>query len=109
MKRYLPVCLESVVRQGLEEYEVVLVVDAATDGSGQICDEYAACHPQFRVIHQENQGVASARNRGVSEAKGKYLFFLDSDDFLVPDSVAPLLLVVKQSGGEKCLLSQYFP
>ena len=91
VERYLPACLESIVQQFIEDYEAILVNDGSTDSSGVICDEYAAKHPQFRVIHQENQGVASARNRGVSEARGEYILFLDSDDFLVPNSMSGLL------------------
>lgn len=68
-----------------------MVDDGSTDGSGAICDEYAAKYPQFRVVHQENQGISAARNAGVTEAKGKYLLFLDSDDFLVPNSLSILL------------------
>lgn len=91
VERYLPYCLESVVQQDLDDYEVILVDDGSTDGSRIICDEYAARYPQFRVIHQKNQGVASARNRGITESKGKYLMFLDSDDFLVPGSLPQVL------------------
>lgn len=91
VERYLPMCLESVVQQGLDDYEAILVDDGSTDGSSKICDEYAARYPQFRVIHQENQGVALARNRGISEARGEYILFLDSDDFLVPESIGQVL------------------
>lgn len=91
VERYLKVCLESVAQQHLSDYEVIMVDDGSTDGSGAICDEYAAKYPQFRVIHQENQGISAARNAGVTEAKGKYLLFLDSDDFLVPNSLSILL------------------
>lgn len=91
VERYLPMCLESVVQQGLEDYEAILVDDGSTDGSSKICDEYAARYPQFRVIHQENQGLALARNRGISEARGEYILFLDSDDFLVPESIGKCL------------------
>lgn len=96
VERYLPSCLESVVQQDLDDYEVILVDDGSTDGSRIICDEYAARYPQFRVIHQKNQGVASARNRGITESKGNYLMFLDSDDFLVPGSLPQVLAKVLQ-------------
>lgn len=95
-ERYLAACLESVVRQGLEDCEVIVVDDGATDGSPQICDEYAARYPQFRVIHQENRGVAAARNRGIDEAQGEYVVFLDSDDFWVPGSIGPLLAKARE-------------
>ena len=61
-------------------YEVIMVDDGATDSSGAICDEYAAKYENFKVIHKENGGVSSARNRGILDATGKYLNFMDSDD-----------------------------
>lgn len=91
VERYLPACLESVVQQQLDDCEVIVVDDGATDGSAGICDDFAARHPQFRVIHQANLGVAAARNRGIEEARGEYVVFLDSDDFLVPGAIGPLL------------------
>ena len=91
VERYLPVCLESIVQQFMDDYEVILVDDGSTDSSGAICNEYADRHPQFHVIHQQNQGISAARNAGVVESKGKYLLFLDSDDFLVPNSLSKLL------------------
>ncbi len=91
VERYLPVCLESIVQQHLADYEVIMVDDGSTDGSGAICDEFAERYPEFRVIHKENGGVSAARNRGIEEAKGEYILFLDSDDFLVPDAIKPLL------------------
>lgn len=91
VERYLPMCLESIVQQQLADYEVILVDDGSTDGSAAICDEFAEQYPEFRVIHKGNGGVAAARNRGIEEAKGEYILFLDSDDFLVPDTIKPLL------------------
>lgn len=84
-------CLESIVQQHLSDYEVIMVDDGSTDGSGAICDEYATKYPQFRVVRKENGGVAAARNLGIKEAKGEYIMFLDSDDFLIPDSMLSLL------------------
>lgn len=85
--RYVVQCFDSVVRQGLGDYEVLVVDDGSTDGSGAICDEYAATHQQFRVVHQENQGLSGARNTGIKYANGKYIYFVDSDDFLVPETL----------------------
>lgn len=80
-QRYLPACLDSVLAQDTpSEYEAVLVDDGSTDRSGAICDEYAARDGRVRVIHQENGGPGAARNRGLREAKGRYVLFLDADD-----------------------------
>ncbi len=78
----LAACLDSLSAQTLssEAFEIVLVNDGSTDQSPEICEAYAATHPNVRVIHQENGGVSRARNAGIANASGKYLFFLDADD-----------------------------
>ena len=84
-------CLASVVQQCLEDYEVVLVDDGSADRSGAICEDFVSHYPLSRVIHQANQGLSAARNRGIAEARGEYVVFLDSDDFWVPGTIKPLL------------------
>lgn len=80
VKDYLIDCLDSVATQSFANKEVILVDDGSTDNSGHICDVYATKHKDFRVIHKTNGGLSSARNRGIEEAHGKWLIFLDSDD-----------------------------
>lgn len=80
VKDYLADCLDSVVAQRFPNKEVILVDDGSTDGSGDICDAYVAEHADFRVVHKPNGGLSSARNRGIDEARGRWLIFLDSDD-----------------------------
>lgn len=80
VKHYLKDCLDSVITQSLQNKEVILVDDGSTDDSGDICDAYAAKYSYFRVIHKSNGGLSSARNRGIDEARGQWLIFLDSDD-----------------------------
>ena len=82
---YLPACVESVLNQTVSDYEVILVDDGSPDGCGAICDAYARKDPRFRVIHKENGGLSSARNAGLEMARGKYIYFLDSDDTIAPD------------------------
>ena len=91
VERYLQVCLESVALQGIEDMEVIVIDDGSTDSSGKICDEYAERHTTFKVIHQDNQGLSAARNLGIEVSQGEYIMFVDSDDYLVPESLAPLL------------------
>lgn len=79
---YLPRCIKSLQQQTLGDYEVICVNDGSTDGSGAIADEYAAKDKRIKVLHQANMGLGAARNNGAAEAKGKYLIFLDSDDWL---------------------------
>lgn len=81
VEAYLPACLESVLSQdGDAAYEIILVDDGSPDGSGRICDQYAALHSNIRVIHSDNHGVSHARNLGLEQAEGQYVFFLDADD-----------------------------
>ena len=86
VKDYLEKCVESVLSQNLDDSEIILVDDGSTDGeSGQICDRFAVRYPELiRVIHQENGGLGAARNTGIERAVGRYLLFLDSDDYLLP-------------------------
>lgn len=79
-KKYVETCIESVLRQTYKRLEIILVDDGSTDGSGEICDEYQKKDSRILVIHQENQGLASARNRGIEKTSGKYIYFVDSDD-----------------------------
>lgn len=85
METYLERCLDSILRQGLdeEEYEVILVNDGSTDNSKYICERYVANHHNFRLIDQPNSGVAVARNTGIDAASGKFIGFVDSDDYLL--------------------------
>lgn len=87
--QWLRHCLQSLLEQGLaNDYEVILVNDASRDNSQGICSEWCSEHPQFRLInHTENRGLSEARNTGIAEAKGEYITFVDSDDFLAPDTL----------------------
>ena len=87
VKDYLPKCIDSVLAQDFEDYEVILIDDGSTDGeSGAICDRYAAAHPErIRAIHKPNGGVGEARNVGIEAAQGEYLIFIDSDDYIAPN------------------------
>lgn len=81
-ERYLRRCIDSVLRQGLENIEIILVDDGSTDASHDICDEYARLHPHVKAIHTENGGPATAKNIGYEYAQGEYVGFFDSDDML---------------------------
>lgn len=81
VEKYLPQCVDSILRQTYEDFEVILVDDGAKDRSGEICDEFAAKDERVSVIHKQNGGLSSARNAGIREAQGKYILFVDSDDY----------------------------
>lgn len=95
---FLPRCLDSLLRQGLsaDEYEVICVNDGSPDNCAQILAEYEHKHPDiFRVITQENKGLGGARNTGTAQAKGEYIVYLDSDDYLVDEGYAQLLKTIE--------------
>ena len=99
VEKYLPACLESVLRQSFMDYEIILVDDGSKDTSGQICDAYCAKHAdKMRVLHKPNQGLISARREGLKLAKGQYICFLDSDDFFLGESLTKLYQVIQETG-----------
>lgn len=93
VEQWLERCLESLYAQGLEEYdfEVVVVNDGTKDNSMEVAGEFAASHANMKILHRENGGLSAARNTGLEHAQGHYVWFVDSDDFIEPDSVRPLL------------------
>lgn len=92
--QYLTQCLESVVEQKGIAFEIILIDDGSTDGSGALCDMLAAQYPLTRVIHKQNGGLSSARNAGLAVASGKYILFLDSDDLLPNDEAMKKMLAI---------------
>ena len=85
VEQYLNQCIDSIVNQTYKNLEIILVDDGSTDNSSRICDEYALQDKRIKVIHKENGGVSSARNFGLNIAKGEYIGFVDSDDFIERD------------------------
>lgn len=83
VKHYLRRCIDSIISQDYKELEIILVDDGSSDGSGQICDELAAEDNRIKVIHKENGGLSSARNAALDIMKGDYVFFVDSDDYIM--------------------------
>lgn len=96
VEKYLVRCVESVLNQSHTNLEIILVDDGSPDGSPQICDDYAKKDHRVQVIHKKNGGLASARNAGMDVMTGKYLFFLDSDDWLEPDGLERLYKVAEE-------------
>ena len=89
--KYLPECLDSLLAQTHQDLEIILIDDGSTDESGKIADDYAKKDKRIKVIHQKNAGQSAARNRGIKEATGEFLSFVDSDDKLKPDFIKKLL------------------
>lgn len=86
-ERYLSECIDSVLHQTLDNIEIILIDDGSTDNSGKIVDEYADKYPEVVALHQENQKQGAARNYGLSVAKGEYIAYIDSDDYLTQEAL----------------------
>lgn len=84
-EKYLSKCIDSILSQTYEGFELILIDDGSPDGCGKICDNYAKRDSRIKVIHKENGGVSSARNAGIKESIGKYICFVDSDDYIESD------------------------
>lgn len=94
--RYLEKCILSIQRQTHQDLEIILSDDGSTDNSGAICDHFAALDPRIRVIHKVNGGLSDARNAGIEAASGAYYMFVDSDDFIAPDTIEKLYLAATE-------------
>ena len=94
--KYLPKCIDSLLRQTYKNLEIILIDDGSTDNSGKICDEYSKKDKRIKVIHKQNGGVCSARNQGLDIAKGNYIAFVDPDDYVLPDMYKTLLNILQK-------------
>ena len=90
-EKYLRRCVDSILNQEYEDFELILVDDGSKDSSGAICDEYEKNDSRVHVLHKENTGVSDSRNKAIDMAKGVYLQFLDSDDWMTPDATKQLV------------------
>ena len=93
---YLCKCVDSLLVQDIEDYEIILVDDGSPDECPQICDEYAEKYTNIKAIHQENMGLSEARNTGTRAAQGDYIMYVDSDDYLEPNVLGALMEQVER-------------
>ena len=96
----LDTCITSILSQKFEDYELLLVDDGSSDNSLELCREYATIDRRIRVFHKENGGVSSARNFGIEKACGKYLFFMDSDDYISPQYLTHMINMIIKYGDQ---------
>jgi len=87
VEKYLSECVDSIINQDFDQYEIILVDDGSTDRSGLICDEYSSAHDNISVIHKVNGGLSDARNNGLEKSKGEYIIFIDGDDYIEPGTL----------------------
>lgn len=102
-KNYLEKCVNSVVSQSIQNLEVILVDDGSTDGSAELCDALSKKDARIMVVHKSNGGLSSARNCGIEKATGKYITFLDSDDYVSPTAYEELLEVMDDEYSVACM------
>ena len=103
VENYLDKCLDSIINQTYQNIEIILVDDGSKDMSGLICDEYAAKDSRIKVIHKENGGVSSARNRGITIATGEWVLFADSDDIIPNDALSYYAKIVSTTNVDMIL------
>lgn len=95
-EKYLEQCINSILDQNFTDYEIILVNDGSTDSSGVICEHFSEKFEQIKTIHKINGGLSDARNQGLKEAKGEYILFIDSDDFIEKDSLNEINKVIEE-------------
>lgn len=100
VERYLDRCVNSIVSQSYERLEIILVDDGSPDDCPALCDAWAKKDARIRVIHKKNQGLGEARNSGLREATGKYIFFFDSDDYVAFDAVEKCIRVAEENNAD---------
>lgn len=100
VQKYLKKCIESIIGQSYKNLEIILVNDGSTDDSPVICEEYKVKDSRITVIHKRNGGLSDARNAGLDICKGKYVFFVDSDDYIHPETIYEMLLQATQNNAE---------
>lgn len=107
VKEYLEDAVESVVRQTYSNIEIILVNDGSSDGTSELCDVYARKYKNICVIHKENGGLSSARNAGMQEARGEFIYFLDSDDYIKENMVMNLVQEINESKADVIYFGSY--
>lgn len=100
VEEYLPQCLDSILRQTFTDFEVIMVDDGSTDGSFEICQKYASKDSRFKLIHQENGGVAKARNNCLRHMTGDFIAWVDSDDWIEDDYFERLIRTQERTGAD---------
>ena len=108
VSKYLPQCLDSVIHQTYQNLDIIVVDDGSTDGSGPICDFYEGKDPRIRVFRSDHRGVSAARNIGIGNAKGAYITFIDSDDWVEPDTIEAYVTTAVQTEADiTCVYSKH--
>lgn len=106
-EKYIRNCLKSIQEQTYSDIEVILINDGSTDDSGKICDSFSEIDSRFKVFHIKNSGVSKARNIGIAEASGKYVVFVDSDDWLEADFCSQMVKGAEENSAQLVICGNY--
>lgn len=107
VEKYLSRCIDSVIAQSYKNLDIILVDDGSTDSSGVLCDKYKAFDSRIRVFHKKNGGLSDARNYGITKSKGKYITFIDSDDYVTNDCISFLYELISKANYRIAICSLY--
>ncbi len=108
VEKYVSKCIDSIMAQTFEDIEIILVDDGSPDNCGKICDAYAEKDSRIRVIHKENGGLSDARNAGIDAARGGYISFVDSDDYIAPDMMEKLYNAINSSDADMSICNYLY-
>lgn len=100
VEKYLKRCIDSIINQEFQDYEIILVDDGSPDNCPKICDNLSKSDERITVVHKKNEGLGMARNTGLEAANGKYIFFIDSDDYVMPDLLNDVYKEIEESSPE---------
>ena len=100
---YLDKCFVSIFSQAFDSFEVIVVEDGSTDGSGDICDQWAELEPRLKAFHKENGGVTAARRYGLEHAEGRFIMFADADDLFTKDALAMMYRLINETGADEVI------
>jgi glycosyltransferase involved in cell wall biosynthesis len=107
VENFLPRALDSILDQRLSDIEVLVVDDGSADGTGRVCDEYAAKDERVRTLHQKNGGAPAARNAAIALARGEYIYFMDADDWAEKDMLSDMYALARDTGAEMVVAGFY--
>lgn len=107
VEKYLKQCIDSIINQTYINTEIILIDDGSTDNSGKICDDYAKKDNRIKVIHKKNEGISATRNRGIDEAYGEYISFVDSDDYIDKDMISILCEDIENNNADIAVCDYY--
>lgn len=106
-EKYIGVCLDSLLNQDISDYEILCINDGSTDGSLAVLEHYAAMHSNIRIISKENGGVTTARNTGLENARGDFIWFVDADDFVKENVLGRFQELIQQNNCDRLIIGCY--